>query len=577
MSQILKPGNRSNLLLVVGSAIIAYCATPWFGFVFDDRKQILANPSLLHPSSIPGYFAHAAGYLTGDFSYYRPLFGTWMNLNYFLFGLHSSGWHIALLALHLLSAYLCYGLVLAILDDQTTAAVAALLFAVHPVHLESVTWISGGTDPLAAIFILAAFLFYLHAETSWVTGIFAWLAFAASLLCKETALLFPLLILVHSLLLGKDRGLLPALKRAAPFFAVTAAYLFMRIHALGAFGHTLTPLSPGVLLLTLPSVIIFYLRLLLFPSGLSPFYDTPYVRTPSFSGFALPALALIALSGLFAVWLRGLREPDGEGQDGEGKDRPRQALFFAAWTVLFLVPALNLTALDSGEIAHDRYLYLPSIGFCALAAIALKQVAQKLNLSGFIRKFAIAGIVVTLCTATIAQSVFWKDDLSLYKRGASVAQDNINAQNNLANIYLETGDFTQGIAAHERILKRNPRFVDSYFNLGLAYYNLGDFAQAQSYLQQAILLRPTAQAYYYLGLSQFKKGDLAAAEQSLRAATQLDKKEPNSHAVLGVLYENEGRLQAALQELEESLSLNPQNTNVRNEIAKIKLRMGQAP
>ena len=572
---MIKPYQRSSLLALAG-AILAYCATPWFGFVFDDRKQVLDNPTLLHLGSIPGYFAHAGGYLAGDFSYYRPLFGTWMNLNYFFFQLHPAGWHITLLLLHIAAVFLCYKLVLAIVQEQTTAAVAALFFAVHPVHVESVAWISGGTDPLAAVFILLAFLLYLGSQKEekekkkWISAIFSLLAFALSLLCKETALLFPLLILAYELLQRKHPAVAPALKRSIPYLLVAAVYLAVRIHVLGAFSHTLTPLSPKVMLLTLPSLAVFYLRILFFPAGLSPFYDTPYVKMASFSGFILPALALLATVVLLVWWIRRLPT-----SDVEGGQRERQAVFFVFWTVLFLVPSFNLSALDPGEIAHDRYLYLPSIGVSCLIAIALKQLADKFNLSAPIRTFAITGLGILLCAAAFAQTFFWKDDLALYKRGAEIAPNNINAQNNLGTLYLEKGDFLQGIAVHQRILTLNPRFVDSYFNLGLAYYTLGDFAQAQSYFQRAISLSPAARSYYYLGLAQFKKGDLAAAEQSLQAAVQLDRSQPDFHAVLGVLYETENKLPLALQEMEQALSLNPHNQNVRNEAAKIKRQLGQ--
>jgi Tfp pilus assembly protein PilF len=392
-------------------------------------------------------------------------------------------------------------------------------------------------------------------------------------LCKETALLFPALVLLHGLLLGTNaRRVAAALKQAAPYFVIAAIYIAIRIQVMGAFSHTLTQLSPATLLLTLPSVALFYVRMLFFPTRLSPFYDTPYVTKASFNSFVLPLLALIAIAALLAWWIRGLRR-----LNGDRESRARQAVFFLIWAILFLIPAFNLSALDPGEIAHDRYLYLPSIGFCALAGIALKQLAEKLHLAPPIRTFAVAGLGIILCTATIAQSVFWKDDLNLYKRGASIAPNNINAQNNLGNVYLETGDFEHGIAAHQKILRLNPRFVDSYFNLGLAYYNLGDMTQAQSYLQQAIALRPSAQTYFYLGLAQFKKGERTQAEQCLQIAAQLEPGRPDFHAALGVLYETEGKLPLALQELEKALSLNPQNTSVRNEVAKIQRQMGQAP
>ncbi len=560
---------RSSLAALAG-AVLAYCVAPWFGFVFDDRKQILANPSLLHPASIPGYFTHAGGYLAGDLSYYRPIFGAWMNLNYFLFGLHPAGWHITLILLHVVAVFLCYRMVAAITEDKSVAAIASLLFAVHPAHVESVAWVSGGTDPLAAVFILAAFLLYLAGQENWKTGILGWLAFAASLLCKEATLLFPFVILAHGILLGdRSRKAAAILKSAVPYFVIAAVYLAVRIHVMGAFSHTLTQLSPASLLLTLPSVVLFYVRILIFPTGLSPFYDTPYVRTASFSGFVIPLLVLIAIAGLLVLWIRSLRKPSAADQRGA-----RQVVFFVLWAILFLVPALNLSALDPGEIAHDRYLYLPSIGICALIGMALKQLVEKLQFSQSIRIAGIAGLAVILCSATIAQSIYWRDDQTLYKRGASMAPNNINAQNNLANIYLEAGDFEQGIAVHQRILKLNPQFVNSYFNLGLAYYRLGDLAQAESYLERAVSLRPSGDAYLYLGLAQFKKGELTRAETSLQTATQLDQTRADFHAALGVLYETEGRLPSALEELERALSLNPQNIGVRNEIAKIQKQMG---
>src|SRR6266481_993359 len=569
---MVKADQRSKILVMAG-AMLAYCATPWFGFVFDDRKDVLANPTLLHLSSIPGYFVHAGGYLVGNPSFYRPVSGAWTNLNYFLFGLHSAGWHIALLLLHCVAAFLCYRVVLAVMQDAAIATLAALLFAIHPVHVESVAWISGCPDPLAAVFIFLALLFHLRAQEKWQFYLLALAAFAASLLSKETALVFPLLIVVHTLLLGDQPNRFGAvLKRAGPYFLVAAAYIAVRIHILGTFSHTLTPLPWKTQLLTLPSLAVFYARLLCWPAGLSPFYDTPYIKTASFSGFLIPLLVLLAMSALLVWWTRGLRS----ATDKE-EHHSQQAIFFVAWMVLFLVPALNLSAFEPGEIAHDRYLYLPSIGFCALVAIALKQLAEKLHLRQPIRLFATAALATIFCVATIAQTLFWKDDLSLYKRGANIAPNNINAESNLANIYLESGNMAQGIALHQQILKLKPQFVDSYFNLGLAYYNLGDFTQAQSYLQQAIALRPVGGSYFYLGLAQFRKGDLTSAEQSLQRATQLGRPQPDFYAALGVLYETEGRLSLALPELEKALALNPGNSNVRNEVAKVRRQLGQTP
>src|SRR5215471_13161316 len=158
--QTLDPIRPWALPLICLAGTIAYLAVPSFQFVHDDRFIILENPSLLHMSSIPQYFLHHLWSNKPDMppTYYRPLFSTWLNLNYALFGPHAAGWHIAALCVHLLASVLTYRLVSTIFGDRATGLLAGLLFAVHPAHVESVAWVSGITDPLTAVFVITAFL-----------------------------------------------------------------------------------------------------------------------------------------------------------------------------------------------------------------------------------------------------------------------------------------------------------------------------------------------------------------------------------------------------------------------------------
>jgi protein O-mannosyl-transferase len=566
------------LILICVSGLAAYFALPGFLFVFDDRTQILGNPSLLHASSIPRYFQHHTwSYVSGaPPSYYRPLFSTWLNLNYALFGPHPAGWHVLLLGLHLLASLLVFWTVRDMFRNSTTGIVAALLFAVHPVHVESVAWVSGGTDPLAAVFILLSFLMYRKAQDTHAwrragVGLLSLSSFACALLTKEVVLLFPLLLLTDSLLLsGERRGLNWKLASVVPYLLLAAGYCAIRVSVLGAFSEPHTQLRWATIFLTLPSVLLFYLALLFFPIGLSPFYETPYRERADLVHFWIPALVVTAAMVLSYLSIRRLTNGDQNRNDGS-----RQCAVFAVWTIVFLVPALDLAALDPGEIAHDRYLYLPSVGFLAIVAFTLQQLAERIALPQRLQSLGFAALILLLGSATATQSYYWKNDLALYRRAVAVAPDNINALNNLADTYLEAGDYGRGIALHKQILERNPNYAESYYNIGLAYYNQRDYPLAENYLKEAVRLRPAADWCFYLGMAQFKSGEMAGAEQSLRQSVSQEPVRGQFHAALGIVLETEGKTEPALEELEQARGLDPGNAAIQNEIVKLQKQLSR--
>lgn len=570
-------GSRNWLfsLLVCLSAVAAYAAVPWFQFVFDDRGQVVENPSLLHLSWIPQYFQHHVWSYRASAgpSYYRPLFATWLNLNYAFFGLHPAGWHIAVLCLHVLVCWLTYRLVCVVFENREIALAASLLFALHPVHVESVAWVSASTDLLAAVFVISSFLVHRRAQgaSGWVGIVLRGASaacFAGALLAKETALLFPLLVLFDSLLLTRrGRKAVSILASTLPYFLVVVVYCLIRAGVLGGFSRTISPLPPTVFLLTLPSVLLFYLGMLLVPAGLSPFYDSPYVDNPDLLHFWVP---LLVLTGVAALGYASVRRRPSSNETA--LDR-RRCGFMLLWAGLFLLPALDLPVLDPGEIVHDRYLYLPSIGFLAVVAFALQRLAVRLSASKRAQALLLGGMALVLGAATAAQSLHWRNDLVLYQRGAAVAPDNVNAQNNLANSYLESGDYDRGIALHKKILEAHPRHVDSYFNIGMAYYNQSQFPVAEGYFRQALQLRPEPEWYFQLGLTQFKAGEVASAEGSLKQALRGGADRSGFHVALGAVYETEGKLRLALGEFELARALDPQNQPLQKEIEKIKQQL----
>jgi len=574
--QTVDPIRPWALPLICLAGTIAYLAVPSFQFVYDDRFQILENSTLLHISSIPQYFLHHVWSYIPDMppSYYRPLFSTWLNLNYALFGPHAAGWHIAALCVHLLASVLTYRLVSTIFGDRATGLLAGLLFAVHPAHVESVAWVSGITDPLTAVFVITAFLAYRKARNArgWmrVLTISASLTcFACALLTKETALLFPILLILDFLLLSKnEQSPSTVVASVLPFVLLAAGYCLIRVKVIGSFSPTHIPLPTATLVYTLPSVLFFYLGLLLFPVGLSLFYDTPYVTGPDFLHFWIPSFVLIGAAAITYACIRQLGV-----NRASGEDYRKRCVFFLLWAALFLIPALNLKALDPGEIAHDRYLYIPSIGLFAVAALLVRQLAARMTLPRRMQAVLGAALVGLLAFATAMQSFYWKSDFVLYRRGVSVGPGNLSARNNLANVYLESGDFERGIALHREILEKNPSHAESYYNIGMVYFNQGNFITAENYFKKALTLRTRSDWYFRLGIAQFKNGELAAAEGSLTQALYGAPQQSEFHIALGAVYEAEGKLNLALQEFETAQRLDPANQPVRNEIIKIKQKL----
>ena len=190
------------VLLVTGAVYLPACG---YQFVYDDHGQILDNQYALTWSWLPHYFTShvwSSKQLAAPV-YYRPLFLVWLLLNYQLFGVNPAWWHLTTVLAHVLATFLVYRLAVKLFDDPWPAGIAALLFGLHPVHIESVTWVSGVSEPLVAVFLLSALIFYLRSRDPADARARTWLPVSlalagTALLAKETALILPLLIFGHA-------------------------------------------------------------------------------------------------------------------------------------------------------------------------------------------------------------------------------------------------------------------------------------------------------------------------------------------------------------------------------------------
>jgi hypothetical protein len=572
--------------VIVAATFLLFAGTISFDFVFDDRLQILQNPYILSWRFLPHYFtSNVWSFRPGMVSnYYRPLFFVWLRLNEALFGLQPAGWHLTSVLMHLLVTLEVYLVGERLLPDRRVAAVAAALFAVHPVHTESVAWVSGITDPLMAALMLASLLAYFRFRDG---GAERRLWFAASLilyalatLTKETALIFPIVIFAYEWIFGQANGnrepgqktferLRPCFVRATAYVVTSAAYLVLRRRALGAFSLVITPVSVRTMLFTWPSLFCLYAQKIVWPFGLSPFYDTPYVRRPGVRSFLLPGIIVALTVGLFWLWARiagnGAASPDGLRES-------RMVAFSSAWVGLPFLTLLNLSAFLPGEIAKDRYLYIPSIGVAWLAAMGWRHIGDVKGRLGGTRLSGSAGVAACLAlgTLTMRQNAYWSNDLLLYTRACAIAPRNAFALGNMAITAYSQGYPRAALKLYQRALEADPTFERLYYDKAVTELDLGQIEDSDRDLSLALSLDPAdASALFALGKVRDREGRLADSVNLIRHALKLNPDAHDYHFTLGSVLEKSGNLSGALQEFGKELASDPSSLVARHAILRV--------
>jgi Tfp pilus assembly protein PilF len=571
-----KPGVME--VLVCAITVLAYLGTLSFGFVYDDKPVIVDNVVIhswrfLAHYFIPQISAGIAPPSSGTF--YRPIVLLWLRVNYAIFGLHPAGWHFAMLALHVLATYLVFVAVGKLTGSRRTAALAAVLFGLHPVHVENVAWLSSVNDLLMTVFLLASFLAYLDfrngSKKIWMATSVLW--FGLALLSKETAAVFPLLIFAFAALFSQPRAPensnpvlaplkdWPVLKLSAlqdglvsvPYFAVLAAYMAARRMMLHGLAQPLAPLGWATMVLTWPSILWFDLKHLLLPISSSEFYSLAYVTAPGFENFLLPIIFLLVALAVVACLISKL--PD-----------PRVGVFALGWAIATILPTLYLRAIAPDNFVHDRFLYLPSVGIVILVALALEQISASKALQ--------RAVVAILCTAafvgTLMHQVQWASNTLLYQNAMMYAPQNPIVQVNLANELANLGRYDRAIPLYLSALQRDPRLWLSNYNLGYVYYRLGRFSEAEGYLKRAIQIDDQdPDQFIYLARAQMEQGELTEAAENAERALQRAPLSPGFHFVLAKIFEASGNRAGAIAEYQAEVASHPENALARSELQRL--------
>ncbi len=526
--------------LVCAAAVYAQAA--FYQFVYDDLAQIVYNPQIKSWKLALSYFrSHVWSQTNGLAMYYRPVFMLWLTANYKLFGLHPFYWHLAAIGLHLVCCVLVYFLVWRLTEDRWITAVAALLFGLHPAHVESVAWVSGATDTLMAALLLGSLLCFLkHRDSGRATDGWQWASFllaALSVLTKETALIIPALIFSYQWIFPQrgasgKRRLFSATRTAIPYVWISLLFLIARTMAL----RSLTPATRAGLRSSIPAwpqVLAFYGAHGLFPFRLSVFYNLIWVTHLGFGNFVVP-LTLVSAAGAGLYY---------------ASRRSRLWAFLSAWCLIMLIPMLNVTFWNNTENVHDRYLYLPSVAICVMLAMGLSRLKQW-NFTA--AAFATLVLALSYAAVTTLELPYWQNEETLAQRGISVSPGHPIAPQLAGNVLIREQRTSEAVPFLVDALTAAPDNVDSLCSLAFCYSEMNALSLAEEAITKALAKDPSEpRAHLLLGIVRYKQKRLDEAESEIRHGLALQRVSTGVimyHYYLGNVLDAKGDVQGAIRE-----------------------------
>jgi Tfp pilus assembly protein PilF len=534
-------------------AFLPYANTLLGSFVYDDYFQVVENPyvhSFRYLREIFGSTVWSFQGAQGVTNYYRPLMTFGYLLFYQIAGAVPFSFHLANIVLNVVVVLLVFCL-LRRLSGERVALIAAGLFALHPIHTESVAWIAAVTDLELAVFYLLTFLLYLRlSDPAKGFGLRAAMcgSFALALLSKEQAMTLPVLVTLFEHFYREDRAtssVRQKVSRYAPLWAMAALYLVVRGILLGGVASVVSrpALSWYEVGLSAISLTGKYLWKLLWPAHLSAFYVF-HKSSHLMDRNVLLGLAGLALCGvMFAVLWR------------------RAHILSFAFLLMFLTlgPVLNPRWMPASVFA-ERYLYLPSIGFCWLAGWAAVKLWSA-NVPAFARPLSRAVPLLLIAVAlpyavkTVARNRDWRAGEGLFLRTLEQGESSL-IRSNLGALYFNNGDLVS--AEHEWLeaLAAGPTNAFALDNLALLRQRQHRYVESVDYSRRALRARPSyTMAHLNLAETLVQTDRTAEAEWQYRIATAISPLSTRAHNSYGAFLFDSERLEDARIEYERSVSV----------------------
>ena len=546
-----------SLALIVLAGVLVYANSLGGQFVWDDETLVVYNPYIKDWSHLPAIFMSRLGSMAKEAgAFYRPV-QTFTYLVDYSFGrLNAVVYHAVSMVWHILAALSVFGLIQILFKNGKLSLLSALLFIVHPIHTEAVSYISGRADSLAAFFMLSSFILYLKHDERRESFVLVGMAlsYVLALLSRENSLiLLPLVLFYHYAFTR------PINKKAfGLLIGVLIGYILWRLLVIGTGSVAVG--TPPTFFERLPGVFISltnYYRILWLPFGLHMEHGGLL-----FSFSEPKAIIGIVLSALILFYVLSKRSKD-------------PFLFFAAgWFVITLLPSSNLLFPINAYMA-EHWLYIPSIGFFLIVARFLITQYEDQRWKG-LSIAAMIGLLAFYGVLTIQQNRYWNNGIDFYKRMLYYAPQSSRLYNNLAKAYHDAGKNDELIALLKSAIRLEPENALAHNNLGNAYKGIGNLEEAIRSYQQAIAIDPKhAGPYYnlstiYSEMDDKKEEAVALLNKSIELSPYFSK----AYNKLGLIYLQDGKMDKTVELLNRAMELNPDDPEVYHNFGYVYYQIG---
>ncbi len=541
-----------HVLLLLAVTFAVYGNALGNGFVSDDDFQVLGNRLITDYHNLPKLFTtHVWAFAHQEMTnYFRPLHTTISMAEYYVFGYDPLLWHLANLGFHLAALFAAYFLIRA-LAGEALAFWASLWFALHPIHVENVVWVAVLPDLLCGFAFFSGLLAYHRAREGCKPPLFygiSALCFFFALLLKETGMVFPGLLLAYEFCYRGESPLaiLRGFMRYLSYAAVFGIYLAIRLHALGKFAPATGMhfrLTPWEAFLSVPVLFAQYVWKLFVPVNLNYYYVYHPVRALGWR--TIVSILLIAALVAAIFWLRR-----------------RQPLlsFSIAWFCLVMVPAMSIA--NVGEnVFTERYLYIPSFGFCIAAAWCWVRLRERAAtpFASQAAAAALAALFLFYAVQIVQRNPDWKDDLTLFSKTALQSPDSGTTIANLGYIHFLHGHVDESITLYHRALELNPERALTHNNLGNSYSAKEQLDDAIASLRRAIELKKDYySAWLNLGLVYAKKQEWDRAVECYKKSLELKPDFPEGWTAMGLAQWAKKEPTDAIDSYRRALAANPE-------------------
>lgn len=557
--------------MFIGIVVFAvYGQTIHFQFIygFDDDLYIAQNERVqegLNPSNIKWAFTtfYAANW--------HPV--TWLShmVDAQLFGMNSGKHHLTSVIIHLINAALLYWVLLYLTGSFWSALWVALIFAIHPLHVESVAQIAQRKDLASTFFgltTIGAFAIYAK-RSSYFYYVVSILLFLIGLMAKPMLVTIPVLLLLldywplnrmslkygygNFLYVGAAKRFSALLFEKTPFIILSLIFCVITIHAQGE-GGAVRSLEAFPLMTRLSNAIVstaMYLLNLLRPVNLTYFY--PYPTTIPAWKIAISLTTVLGIT-VFA-FLNANRRP--------------YIIAGWLWFLIALLPVIGIVQVG-GQSMADRYAYLPSIGIYIIIAWILSDIQEISRRYARYLCYGLSIWMTILMTSAWIQVGFWKDSLTLFQHALQITEDNYVTHYNVGVMLYNEGRIEDAGRHYSKAIRIHPNYAKAHNNLGAILAEAGKHEAAMKHYAKAIRLRPDfADAYANMGASLAKQGKNKRAIEYFQRALEVNPESASIFSNLAVAYYNSGNTNKAIESLKTAIQIDPQNEIARNNLRRI--------